>query len=85
MSAPEVTLYSKAGCHLCESAQAALAELGARYPHQLRVLDISDDPALFDRYALRIPVVVVGGAEYDAPLTRAVLERALRTVGSARC
>jgi hypothetical protein len=83
MTAPEVTLYSKAGCHLCESARAALSELGARYPHRLRVLDITDDPALFERYAVRIPVVAVGGAEYDAPLTPAVLERALRTVGSA--
>jgi hypothetical protein len=78
MSSPEVTLYAKSGCHLCESAEADLATLGRRYPHRLRVLDITADPALFDRYALRIPVVVVGSTEYDAPLTPAVLEQALQ-------
>ena len=83
MSAPEITLYGKPGCHLCESAETWLAELGNRYPHRLRVRDITADPALFDRYALRIPVVVVGATEYDAPLTAAVLERALRRLVAA--
>ncbi len=83
MSTPEVTLYGKPGCHLCESAEATLAQLGKRYPHRLRVRDITADPALFDRYGQRIPVVMVGGTEYDAPLTPALLERALRKQGAA--
>jgi hypothetical protein len=83
MSAPEVTLYGKPGCHLCESAEASLAELAGRYPHRLHVRDITADPALFDRYALRIPVVVVGDAEFDAPLTPTVLEQALRRLAAA--
>jgi hypothetical protein len=83
MTAPEVTLYAKPGCHLCESAEASLAQLGTQYPHRLRVVDITADPTLFARYALRIPVVVACGTEYDAPLTSAVLERVLRKLVAA--
>jgi hypothetical protein len=34
------------------------------------------------RYGERIPVVEVGGREYAAPLSLAVLERALREAGA---
>jgi glutaredoxin len=74
-----LTLYSKPGCHLCEQAEAELRRLARRYPHQLRTIDISQDPLLFEQYGERIPVVVVDGREYAAPLSAAVLERALRS------
>jgi Glutaredoxin-like domain (DUF836) len=84
MTALDATLYAKAGCHLCESAEASLARLQARYPHRLHVRDITRDAALFERYALRIPVLAVGGVEYDAPLTPAVLTHALQRAGASR-
>ena len=73
-----LTLYSKPECHLCEQAEAELRRLARRYPHQLQTVDITQDPLLFERYGERIPVVVVDGREYAAPLSGAVLERALR-------
>jgi prolipoprotein diacylglyceryltransferase len=73
----KVRLLSKRDCHLCEAALAELRRLQGRYPHQLEVVDISSDTSLQQRYGERIPVVQVNGREYDAPLTRAVLERAL--------
>jgi phosphatidylglycerol---prolipoprotein diacylglyceryl transferase len=77
VSRVKVTLLSKGDCHLCDAALTELRRLQGRYPHQLEVVDITSDAALQDRYGERIPVVQVDGREYAAPLTRAVLERAL--------
>ncbi|HET9110928.1 MAG TPA: glutaredoxin family protein [Ktedonobacterales bacterium] len=60
-----VTLYAKAGCHLCDEARAylddALADLDQEL--DLRETDIRLDPALFERYRYRIPVIEVDGVE----------------------
>ncbi len=76
-NAPALVLYSRASCHLCEEAAATLAALRARHPHRLEIVDITRDPVLFERYRQSIPVLVVDGREYAAPLTKSVLERAL--------
>jgi Glutaredoxin-like domain (DUF836) len=75
---PDVRLYVKPGCHLCEDAAAALGRLRPRYPHRLTLVDITADTGLLERYGQRIPVLTVGGREYAAPLFEATLERALR-------
>ena len=60
-----VTLYAKAGCHLCDEARAyledALADLSQEL--DLRETDIRTDPAIFERYRYRIPVIAVDGVE----------------------
>jgi Glutaredoxin-like domain (DUF836) len=71
-------LFTRPDCHLCADAIAELDRLRRRYPHDLDLVDITADPALQSKYGERIPVVHVGEREYSAPLTRAVLERALR-------
>lgn len=58
-----VTLYAKAGCCLCDDARALLEELAADTDFELREVDIRTDPALFERYRYRIPVVTVDGKE----------------------
>jgi hypothetical protein len=73
-----LTLYLKPECHLCEEVLTDLGRLGRRYPHQLRTVDITTDPELMARYGERIPVLVVDGREYAAPLGRHTLEQALR-------
>lgn len=78
MRVPLVTLYSRQGCHLCETAEATLRRLNATLPHTLRVVDISSDSGLTERYGLHIPVVEVGGRETAAPLSPSMLERELR-------
>ncbi len=74
---PTVVLYKTPACHLCEEVEVLLERLQARYPHQLRAVDITSDPALFARYRYAVPVLAVGGREYAAPLAQAVVERAL--------
>jgi glutaredoxin len=72
-----ITLYTKPGCHLCEQAVAELDRLRWRHPHTLEQINIAADEELMRRYGDRIPVVVLNGREYEAPLPGAVLERAL--------
>jgi glutaredoxin len=78
----QATLYTRAGCHLCEAAIAELDRLRLRRPHQLALVDVSANPELERRYGERIPVLVINGREYAAPLPPAALERAL---AEARC
>jgi glutaredoxin len=54
-----VTLYTRAGCHLCEVAEAQLRSAGIAF----EAVDIDTDDALFKRYLERIPVVAVDGEE----------------------
>ena len=75
---PHAVLYTQPGCHLCEDTEAHLARLAGRYPHTLEVVDINAEPELRRRYWDRIPVLVIGGREYEAPLSPTLLERVLR-------
>lgn len=78
--APVVTLYSRPGCHLCADAEADLARLRPAHAHAVRVVDITRDPRLVETYGSRVPVLVVGGREYAAPLPRMMLARILADV-----
>jgi glutaredoxin len=55
-----VTLYTRAGCHLCDDAKAALGRLGVGFDE----VDIAGDPELTAEYGDRIPVVVLDGREH---------------------
>ena len=58
-----VTLYTRAGCCLCDEARAVLDRVRTRRPFALVVVDIEADDALHRRYLERIPVVAVDGEE----------------------
>jgi hypothetical protein len=78
----DVKLYLKPGCHLCEAAEAEIEAMQSRYPHTLERFDITADAELTRRFWDQIPVLVVNGREYPAPLDRTVIERALMGDGS---
>jgi glutaredoxin len=67
MPAPTVTLYGRAGCHLCDEARAALERVRGRgRAFALVERDIEADDALLRAYLERIPVVALDGQElYD--------------------
>lgn len=53
-----VTLYTRAGCHLCDLARKPLSRFVAVMPGAaLRVVDVDSDAALREVYGLRVPVV----------------------------
>ena len=58
-----VTVVSKKGCHLCERVIETLRSLSLRYDLEVRVLDISRDAQLANKYFLTIPVVQVDGRD----------------------
>jgi Glutaredoxin-like domain (DUF836) len=65
-SVPEIVLYERSGCHLCEDARAHLEELLAtwsatgRPAPRLVGRDIDSEPAWHDAYFEAIPVVEIG-------------------------
>jgi hypothetical protein len=60
---PVITLYAKAGCCLCDEARGHLEALAADHDVEIREIDIRRDPALFERYRYRIPVIALDGDE----------------------
>ncbi len=58
--------YEKADCHLCEDAYRVLTRVRMEVALEIERVDISSRPELFDRYALRIPVLSDGERELDA-------------------
>ncbi len=73
------SLYSTLGCHLCEIAEALIAPWEQARRLEVQVIDVADDPELFDRYGLRIPVLVAAdGAELPWPFDQERLTEWLR-------
>ena len=58
-------VYSKPGCHLCEVAESAVAQLCAELGVDWESVDILDDPELMATYGEQIPVIFVDGKQHD--------------------
>lgn len=56
-----LTLYTRAGCHLCDTAHAQLVREQRRYRFRLELVDIEISPELVALYGESIPVVTVNG------------------------
>jgi hypothetical protein len=83
---PDLVLYRRPGCHLCEDARAAidrlLADRAARGLPVPAIVehDIDTDEALHRRYAFTIPVVALGDHELELATSPARLRRLLEDV-----
>lgn len=55
----QVTFYTKAGCHLCEEARDMLEDIAALTEYEFTEIDIRSNPAIFERYRYRIPVITI--------------------------
>jgi glutaredoxin len=77
-----VTLYTRAGCHLCEDAREVLIRARARHGFNLAECDIEADERLLAAYLERIPVVAIDGVEaFELFVDESELERMLGRVG----
>jgi glutaredoxin len=56
---PRVTLYTRAGCCLCDDAKRVLAEARLRSDFDYEELDIDRDPELLGRYNDEVPVIAI--------------------------
>lgn len=67
----QLTLYTTLGCHLCEDAKAIAEPMTTQLGLTLHEVEIADDPALLERYGIRIPVVQLdSGVELGWPFSR---------------
>jgi len=70
---PILTLYTRAGCHLCEQAEGNLQALDYRY----HPVDVDRDPALRARHGDDVPVLALPGEDGEERiLLKGVLSRA---------
>jgi glutaredoxin len=59
-----VTLYTRAGCHLCDDAKMALERVRAKTGVGFTEVDIDGDADLTAEYGDRIPVILLDGREH---------------------
>jgi glutaredoxin len=60
----EVTLITRAGCHLCEDAEQLLRRLSAELGFGYREVDVDASPVLRDEFSDRVPVILLDGREH---------------------
>ena len=58
-----VTIYTRQGCHLCERAEAVVAEARRRLAFELEIIDIDQSPALKEKYNEAVPVISLNGRD----------------------
>jgi hypothetical protein len=68
-------LYTTMGCHLCEQAEQLLQPVlmhanrlrqeSGLVPFLLQPVDIADEPALVERFGVRIPVLCIQGGAVE--------------------
>jgi glutaredoxin len=61
---PRVTLLTRADCHLCDDARAALDRVAARTGESWAEVSVDGDLELERDYGDRLPVVLLDGKEH---------------------
>jgi len=60
---PRVTLYTRAGCCLCDDAKRVLKAARQQAGFDLEEIDIDADPELRRRYNDDVPVIAINGSK----------------------
>jgi glutaredoxin len=63
MPLPEIIVYSKPDCCLCDKVKVQLKKLQASHQFAWCEINILDDPSSFKRFQHEIPVIFVNGQE----------------------
>ena len=88
---PQVTLYTRKGCCLCDDAKRVLESVRGRAVFELHEVDIDTDAGLRSSYNDEVPVIAINGrnaamavlVDTKAPATHlASPDRTLRTADS---
>ena len=58
-----LTVYERAGCHLCDDMVSILAEWQEELGIAVERIDIDGSPELSDRYGAKVPVLMYGSRE----------------------
>ncbi len=60
-----VTVYSRHGCHLCESAVKVLENMESELNFSLEIIYIDGNPELEKLYGNEVPVIHINGEHHD--------------------
>ena len=60
---PKVTLFTRAGCCLCDDAKRVLAVARGRAEFDYEEVDIDSDAELVRRYNDEVPVIAINGVK----------------------
>jgi glutaredoxin len=75
----QVTLYTRAGCHLCDDAKKVIEEARRQVEFTYEEKDIDGDAELRQRYNEQVPVIAIDGRQ--AFRFRVKLDRLVREIG----
>lgn len=64
LAAP-VVVYSREGCHLCETAEALVDRVTREHGVAWLRVDVDSDPDLLGRFSDQVPVTFVAGRQHD--------------------
>ena len=79
----ELTFLTRAGCHLCETAKATVAEVVSGRDVTVTEIDIDTDEDLAGRFGWDVPVVLLNGRQHSFHrVDRDRLSRALEDLGA---
>jgi glutaredoxin len=60
-----VTVYSRHGCHLCESAEKTIESLRETLEYSVEILYIDGNDELEKLYGTEVPVIHINGEHHD--------------------
>ena len=60
-SLPQVTLYTRTGCHLCDEVKEVIRQLQKKERFAFHEVDIDRDPELRARFNEEVPVIFLNG------------------------
>jgi hypothetical protein len=78
---PRVTVYMRAGCHLCDVARDVIAQVCDELGESFIEIDVDSDAELLAAYSDEIPVTLVDGRRHDFWRVDADRLRAALTAG----
>jgi glutaredoxin len=61
MPLPEIVVYSKPSCCLCEKVKGQLARLREKHEFSWKVVNILEDRGAYEKFKDEIPVIFVNG------------------------
>ena len=61
----EVEIFSRSGCHLCESAENVVRSVGNEINFDLKVTLIDGNSDLEEKFGDQVPVTFINGHQHD--------------------
>jgi thiol-disulfide isomerase/thioredoxin len=77
-----IHFYTKPGCPLCDEAELLLEAAAHHYEVSVTKFNILANPALYEEYSRRIPVLIIGARTLEPPIREDQLAEAIRDAAS---